>query len=679
MKLFKKLRYGMAYNIIGAMVMALCALGIIVSAFGFMSYTNAFKKEYSLTTYHMARTAATLVNGDNIDLYLEKGGMAGEYIQSKKYLDNYCEKISVSLIYVIKVDTSDYGRFVSVFNSVDNSVGGTDYTPWEIGFKRDTTNDEYREKYKKVYTEEAPYQDVYRTKNLNGKLPHITTIVPVKNSAGEVVALLCVQRPISELREGTRPYLLNVTAATIILAVFASLVIAQYIKRQFIIPVGKISDEAVRFANENTKGKALGDISKITEIAGLAHSVDTMETDMLNYIDNLTAITAEKERIGAELSVARTIQENSIPNDFPAFPEIDAFDIYASMTPAKEVGGDFYNFFLIDEDRLAFVIGDVSGKGVPAALFMMVTNILISHRTRMGGTPAQILEFLNDTICSRNNAEMFVTLWLGILEISTGKVIAANAGHDDAAVYRSSGEFELFKTKHNIVVGAIPKIKFTDYEIQLNKGDKLFLYTDGVPEATDKDNRMFTVDNMLKALNENKNKSPKDILEGVRESVNAFVGEAPQFDDLTMLCIEIMEKENKNIKSLTVDATVDNLDEVIGFVDAFLEENGCPMKKQMQFDLALEEAYVNVAHYAYGDETGKAEVVISEENGAVTIVLKDSGVPYNPLEKEDPDVTLSAEERQIGGLGIFLVKKNMDSVSYEYKNGQNILTMTKNL
>ncbi|MBR6393095.1 MAG: SpoIIE family protein phosphatase, partial [Eubacterium sp.] len=308
--------------------------------------------------------------------------MAGEYIQSKKYLDNYCEKISVSLIYVIKVDTSDYGRFVSVFNSVDNSVGGTDYTPWEIGFKRDTTNDEYREKYKKVYTEEAPYQDVYRTKNLNGKLPHITTIVPVKNSAGEVVALLCVQRPISELREGTRPYLLNVTAATIILAVLASLVIAQYIKRQFIIPVGKISDEAVRFANENTKGKALGDISKITEIAGLAHSVDTMETDMLNYIDNLTAITAEKERIGAELSVARTIQENSIPNDFPAFPEIDAFDIYASMTPAKEVGGDFYNFFLIDEDRLAFVIGDVSGKGVPAALFMMVTNILISHRTR---------------------------------------------------------------------------------------------------------------------------------------------------------------------------------------------------------------------------------------------------------------------------------------------------------
>ncbi|MBQ3904599.1 MAG: hypothetical protein II744_06440, partial [Eubacterium sp.] len=198
MKLFKKLRYGMAYNIIGAMVMALCALGIIVSAFGFISYTNAFKKEYSLTTYHMARTAATLVNGDNIDLYLEKGGMAGEYIQSKKYLDNYCEKISVSLIYVIKVDTSDYGRFVSVFNSVDNSVGGTDYTPWEIGFKRDTTNDEYREKYKKVYTEEAPYQDVYRTTNLNGKLPHITTIVPVKNSAGEVVALLCVQRPISE-------------------------------------------------------------------------------------------------------------------------------------------------------------------------------------------------------------------------------------------------------------------------------------------------------------------------------------------------------------------------------------------------------------------------------------------------------------------------------------------------
>ena len=203
------------------------------------------------------------------------------------------------------------------------------------------------------------------------------------------------------------------------------------------------------------------------------------------------------------------------------------------------MGGDFYNYFFIDDDHLALVIGDVSGKGIPGALFMMVTNILISDRTRMGGTPGEILTFVNNNICEHNEAEMFVTLWLGILEISTGKLIAANAGHDDAAVYRKGGDFELFKTKHGLVVGAMQGIVYKDFEIELGKGDKLFLYTDGVPEATDTNNQLYTIDRMVEALNKVKEGSPKEILEGIYRSVNEFVGEAPQFDDLTMLGIEL--------------------------------------------------------------------------------------------------------------------------------------------
>lgn len=527
----------MAFNIIGAIVLLLVLFGSIVSTIGYVSFTNAFKNEYAVTTYHIADTATTLVNGDHVREY-RSGAYPEEYRQSKQYLDAYCKRINVSLIYVILVDTSDYGRFESVFNLVNNSVDNTSYTEWELGYKRDTTNDEYREKYRELYEQSAPYETVYRTKVSGGLHPHITTMVPVVDSNGETAALLCIQRPMRELDDVGRPYLIRIAFWTIALSVVSGVLAAIYIRRQFVNPVRKVSGEATRFAKENTKGEALGELSKLEEIKNLAVSIDTMESDMVNYIDNLTAITAEKERIGAELSLASTIQENSVPNVFPAFPNRKDFSVYASMTPAKQVGGDFYNFFLIDDDHLAMVIGDVSGKGIPAALFMMVTNILISDRTTMGGTPGEILTFVNQALCEHNKAEMFVTLWLGILELSTGRIIAANAGHDDAAICRKGGTFELFKTRHGFVAGGMEGVRYRDFELKLEPGDKVFLYTDGVPEATDAKNGMFGMERMLDALNANKERTPEQILNGVHERVNAFVGDAPQFDDLTMLCVE---------------------------------------------------------------------------------------------------------------------------------------------
>ena len=665
----------MAFNIISAIVFLLLLFSWIVSIIGYVSFTNAIKREYSETTYHMAETAALLVNGDSIDDYLANGGSSAEYQQSKQYLDDYCKKMDVSIVYVIKVDESDYGRFTSVFNSVGED---TPYTPWEIGYQKDTTNEEYVKIYRDIYENHLAYGTVYRTTKLNGAPPHITTLVPVKDTSGKVVSLLCIQRPMKELKESRRPYLINIAVSTVILSVIVSLSTAVYVRKQLVTPIRKVIGEAHRFAKENTAGDGLGsEISEIEDISDLAKSIDKMEADMLQYIRNLTAVTAEKERIGAELNVAKTIQENSVPNIFPPFPGRKDFDIYASMTPAKEVGGDFYNFFLIDDDHLAMVIADVSGKGVPAALFMMVTNILISDRTHMGGTPAEILTFVNNNLCEHNEADMFVTVWLGILEISTGKIIAANAGHDDPVVYRKGGEFELVKNKHGLVVGAMSGVKYKDFEIQLNKGDKIFLYTDGLPEATDKHHKMFTAEGMVKALNQYKEENPETILKGVNHCVDEFVGNAPQFDDLTMMCLEL--KEESNLKTLTVEATIENLTAVNDFVDGFLEDNGCPMKTQMQIDLSVEEIFVNIANYAYGDSTGTVEVSIENNDGEITIVFKDSGVPYNPLEKADPDITLSAEERAIGGLGILLTKKNMDAVSYKYQDNHNVLTMKKNI
>ena len=243
-------------------------------------------------------------------------------------------------------------------------------------------------------------------------------------------------------------------------------------------------------------------------------------------------------RIGAELSLATNIQTSMLPHIFPAFPMRSEFDIYASMDPAKEVGGDFYDYFLIDDDHLGMVIADVSGKGVPAALFMMASKIILQSVAMMGYSPAEILQRTNDAICSNNEAEMFVTVWLGILELSTGRLTAANAGHEYPAVMQPGGRFELYKDRHGLVIGGMEGVRYREYEIRMEPGSKLFVYTDGVAEATSAEKELYGTDRMIDALNTDPDASPQEILRNVRAGVDAFVREAEQFDDLTMLCVE---------------------------------------------------------------------------------------------------------------------------------------------
>lgn len=536
----KKMRSSMSFEITAWVVILLAVFGIIVSAAGIMRFTSAFDNIYSNTTFHIAYTAASLVNGEHIDEYLA-GEEQEEYARTKRILDGFCRRMDVSLIYVIDVDQSDYGRFVSIFNTVNNSVDDTNYQPWEIGHKRDTTNEEYRESYQKLYEKQMEYATIYRLHPGNDLHPHITTIVPILDARDTVSSLLCIQRPMHEIENAIAGFVIHIVVAALILAVLGSRIAAAFLRKWVFVPIRKVSNEASRFAKENTKGEDLGDVSRFEEIYTLSRSIDKMETDMVQYMDHLTKFTAERERIGTELSFARKIQHSSLPTKFPAFPDRDDFDIYASMTPAREVGGDFYNFFLIDDDHLAMWIGDVSDKGVPAALFMMAINIMMTNRTSMGGTPAEIMGFVNNGICEHNPANLFVTIWLGILELSTGKLTFVNAGHEEPAVYHKGGSFELYKTKHNVAVGVMPDIEYKNFEIQMGKGDKLFIYTDGVTEATDRNDKLFTTGRMLEALNKHKEGTPEDILEGVYESVQDFVGERDQFDDLTMLGFEMKE------------------------------------------------------------------------------------------------------------------------------------------
>lgn len=247
-----------------------------------------------------------------------------------------------------------------------------------------------------------------------------------------------------------------------------------------------------------------------------------------------------------ELNMATEIQTGMLPSLFPAFPDRTEFDIHASMDPAKEVGGDFYDFFMIDDDHLAMVIADVSGKGVPAALFMMSSKILINDHAIMGGSPAEILERVNKQICSNNEAHMFVTVWLGILEISTGLLTTASAGHENPII-NINGKYEMLKDVHGIAIGAFGMSKYKNTEIKLKKGDSIFVYTDGVAEATDAKNELFGTERTVDALNAiPEGVSQKEVLAGVRVAVDAFVKEAPQFDDLTMLGLKYYGPQDSN-------------------------------------------------------------------------------------------------------------------------------------
>lgn len=384
-----------------------------------------------------------------------------------------------------------------------------------------------------------------------------------------------------------------------------------------------------------------------------------------------TLITTEDE-----LAMANNIQASVIPNIFPAFPERQEFDVYGSMDAAKEVGGDFFDFFFIDKNHLAMVMADVSGKGIPAALFMMSAKIIINDRAMMGGTPAEILEYANARICAKNEEGMFVTVWLGILDITTGELTCANAGHEYPCFCRN-GEFELYKDLHGFVVGGDEDEEYEDYEIKLEPGDYIFLYTDGLPEANNAKGELFGNDRMMEVLNRGKDLPPRELLELVKKSVADFEQGEPQFDDLTMLAV----KYKGIAKSVVITARRDKLYDAMDFIDMFLSVHKCSEKSLMEIEVAVEEIFINIASYAYpegqGDVLMEAEVDGSPE--VLTLRFKDKGIPYDPLAKEDPDTTLSVEDAPIGGLGIYMLKQSMDEMFYEYKDGQNILTIKKQL
>ncbi len=544
-----RLRESIIFKSIAGIVLILSIFCMIVSWIGFEGFTDSLLSLYSDGAFRTAQTAARYVDADRINEFLETKGSTEEYQTAWENMDRLCNDTGVTFIYVIQPDLTDFGHISFLFSTINHE---TDYSEYAFGYTKDTTNEDYREKYKRLYNGLSDRELVIRDKGYIETQAHITAMVPLKASDGQTRAILCVQRQMDAMTQARRAYIHKVILVLLLLAVVVIIGQGIYLYRMLLKPVKQITEETARFARENVKtGKKLTKMIKNRdEVGQLAGSIDEMEEQIHHYVENLTTITAEKERISTELSLATHIQADMLPHDFPPFPDRTEFELFASMDPAKEVGGDFYDFFLVDDDHLCMVMADVSGKGVPAALFMMAAKIILFNNALLGKSPAAILADTNAAICSNNREEMFVTVWLGILEISTGKLTAANAGHEYPVICKPDGSFELFKDKHGFVIGGMDGVRYKEYELQLEPGSKLFVYTDGVPEATNAENQLFGTQRMIDTLNQDRNAVPEQVLKNVREAVDGFVKDAEQFDDLTMLCMEYRGEEAKDEKEL---------------------------------------------------------------------------------------------------------------------------------
>ena len=601
--------------LLGLVAMAAVLAAILAPSIAQL-YRARMEEQYASLAFGQASVAADLIDGDRVEQYYRTGEKDAYYEEIHRYLQDVREKLGLKYFYVVVPEDE------VMYYIWDAGVPGEDGV-CDLG-DTDAYYGGGDELMHGAFAVDAEQTILITNNEEYGYLA--SAYVAILNKAGTPVALASVDISMDMIDQQIRQFLgltLCVVLAVLLLSIFAYY---YYVRRILIRPLRTLHHAAIGLVESRMEELSHFRVEVNTgdELEELAHSFQYMVSELNEYIQNLSRVTAEKERIGAELDVARHIQASMLPCIFPAFPERHEFDIYASMTPAKEVGGDFYDFFLVDDDHLALVMADVSGKG--------------GHSRDLHG-----------------------------------KMKCANAGHEYPAIMRRGGSFELFKDKHGFVLAGMEGARYREYELELDAGDRLVVYTDGVPEATNASNTLYGTDRMLRALNAAEGGSCRQLLEALHRDVDEFAGGADQFDDITMLCIEM---KSSGMKKINLAPTLEQLPQATDFFEGILAEAGASMKVVAQVNVAVDEIFSNIARYS-----GATGVVLgcSLKDGKATLRFSDNGRPYDPTEKPDPDTTQSAEEREVGGLGIFMVKKLMDEVTYEYADGSNILTLVKSL
>ncbi|XME02885.1 PP2C family protein-serine/threonine phosphatase [Lachnospiraceae bacterium C1.1] len=522
-------------------------VSLVQAFFGGYTYYHETVKRYQEYINGILNYTIAEIDAEDMKKCIEEGTKSISFENTQEVLNKTKEAYDIHYIYIVKPLNTE-----EVDNMMDVMAGVTDY---ERQYEKETltylgnlTGTAYSADIAQIFLNglnSNPGEIIYFAENTEFGHDY-TGITPIIDGSGNAIAVLAVDIPINDLYSVVENYIKISLIQIVILLIIIVFIMSKWMEKEIVNPIIKLKESARGFV-ESSRGQNDPNLIEFTdpeinsedEMQTLSESLVTMAGDIKEYMANLMKETREKERIGTELELATSIQADMLPNIFPAFPEREDIDIFASMTPAKEVGGDFYDFFLIDDDHLGMVIADVSGKGVPAALFMMMSKILVNNFGMMCKSPAEALMNANTQICKSNANDMFVTAWFGILTISTGHVVASNAGHEYPVIKTAKGQFEIFKDKHKMPLGSMDGIKYQDYEFTLERGGGIFVYTDGVAEATNSENELFGMERTLDALNSNADAGVEDILKNVREKIDEFVGDAPQFDDLTMMAVKL--------------------------------------------------------------------------------------------------------------------------------------------
>lgn len=643
--------------VIGLIMLLSAAIGTV----GYFKFAGALKQQYMEIANGIAEYAALSMDPETLEQYLETKTADEAYNSTREQLQHTADAEDCSVIYVAKVRTDTKEREY-IYNVVSKASG---FSPYEIGF-RDTVNDEFLKVYDSILKGETQlYNFMYSRKG------YTTSVYPVEDADSGVVAIVGVVKNMDLLTSAKNSYICQIILIEALIAILSGVVWVVYMRRRIVVPVQQLSEAALNMVEHLEDGNSPELVVKHDdELRELADSFATMYREVGAYIAKLETVTAEKERIGAELDVAAKIQSSMLPCIFPAFPDRNEFDIYATMDPAKEVGGDFYDFFMVDADHLAFVVADVSGKGVPAALFMVIGKTLIKDHTGLHDDLGEVFTEVNNILCASNSEEMFITAFEGVLNLKTGELRYVNAGHEIPFLCRKGGVFEPFKVRAGFVLAGMQGIRYRAGSIQLEPGDKVFQYSDGIPEAINSEKAPYGMKRLESVLAKNSEKAPSELLPLVKADVDAFVGDADQFDDITMLCIEFKGNGRKAEISLTPDA--ESVKTVAEFLDTTLEAWEIPMKVVSKLQIVADEIYSNIVRYS---QAKNAKVTAVQNGTVLSLRFEDDGKPYDPTTAAEPDITASAEEREIGGLGIFIVRNMMDSMDYRYKDGHNVLTL----
>ena len=524
---------GIAGRLTAGVILFGLLLGAVCSTVGYIEFTAVLEQQYNDSAYEIAETAREILNPDKFEQYLETGRTDEEYDNILAILDTLTDAANVTFIYVAKV-SGDYRTLTYIYDTVNSD---TEFERYPLGYTASDLDEKHTENVVKIMTKGGRAEKyLYSYSKESGA--HTTAAIDVKNSDGKIIAMLCVEKPMTRLEAARNTYVLHVILWTLTAIVLFIIVYSVILRRGIIKPIKTLTKEAERFAKTNLPSGEPINIRQKDEVGILARAVEKMETDIARYTENLTVITAEKERVNTELSVATRIQANMLPSIFPAFPNRKEFDIFATMNPAKEVGGDFYDFFMVDERHLAIVMADVSGKGVPAALFMVIGKTLIKDHTWPGNDLGSVFDEVNELLCESNSEGLFITAFEGVLDLVSGEFRFVNAGHEIPYICKKNGKFEPYKIRAGFVLAGMEGMRYKCGEMQLEAGDKIFQYTDGITEAANVRMELYGMDRLTAVLGENSDLPPGELLPAVKRDIDNFVGEAPQFDDITMLCLE---------------------------------------------------------------------------------------------------------------------------------------------